>query len=51
MVWRQGRSYSRDLRSRVLAAVGEGTTARLVASFFRVSVSYIHKALTGGADG
>ena len=42
MVWRQGQSYSEDLRSRVLAAVDGGMAA---ADLFRVSVSYIYKAL------
>jgi transposase len=46
MVWRQGKSYSQDLRARVLAAVDGGMAARSAASVFRVSVSYIYKALT-----
>src|ERR1700691_2328725 len=45
MVWRQGQSYSEDLRGRVLAAVDGGMAARSAASVFRVSVSYIYKAL------
>src|SRR6204780_5377420 len=45
MVWRQGQSYSQDLRARVLAAVDGGMAARWAASVFRVSVSYIYKAL------
>jgi transposase len=45
MVWRQGQSYSQDLRSRVLAAVDGGMAARAAAELFRVSVSYIYKAL------
>lgn len=45
MVWRQGQSYSEDLRARVLAAVDGGLTARVVAELFRVSVSYIYKAV------
>ncbi len=45
MVWRQGQSYSDDLRSRVLAAVDGGMAARAAASVFQVSVSYIYKAL------
>ena len=44
MVWRQGQSYSEDLRARVLAAVDGGLAARAVARLFRVSVSYIYKA-------
>ncbi len=45
MVWRQGQSYSEDLRARVLAAIDGGMAARLAAQLFRVSVSYIYKAL------
>ena len=45
MAWRQGQSYSEDLRARVLVAVDGGMAARAVASVFRVSVSYIYKAL------
>jgi transposase len=45
MGWRQGQSYSEDLRARVLAAVDGGMAARAVAPLFRVSVSYIYKAL------
>src|SRR6266705_3956685 len=45
MVWRQGQSYSEDLRARVLVAVDGGMAARAAASVFRVSVSYIYKAL------
>src|SRR5216683_2816184 len=45
MAWRQGQSYSEDLRTRVLAAVDGGLAARTAASVFRVSVSYIYKAL------
>jgi transposase len=45
MVWRQGQSYSEDLRARVLAAVDGGMAARAAARVFRVSVSYIYKAL------
>ena len=45
MVWRQGQSYSQDLRARVLAAIDGGMSARSAASVFRVSVSYIYKAL------
>ena len=45
MAWRQGQSYSEDLRGRVLAAVDGGMAARAAASVFRVSVSYIYKAL------
>src|SRR6266852_3401518 len=45
MAWRQGQCYSVDLRTRVLAAVDGGLAARTAASVFRVSVSYIYKAL------
>ena len=45
MAWRSGQSYSADLRSRVLAAVDGGIPARQVAERYRVSVSYIYKAL------
>ena len=45
MAWRQGQSYSDDLRSRVLAAVDGGMAVRAAASVFQVSISYIYKAL------
>ena len=45
MAWRRGQSYSEDLRGRVLAAVDSGMAARSAAAVFRVSVSYIYKAL------
>ena len=45
MTWRQGQSYSEDLRGRVLAAVDAGMRVRAAAPLFRVSVSYIYKAL------
>ena len=45
MAWRQGQSYSEDLRARVLAAIDGGLATRAAASIFRVSVSYIYKAL------
>jgi transposase len=45
MAWRQGQSYSEDLRGRVLAAVDGGMAARAAANVFRVSVSYIYKAV------
>jgi len=41
-----GKTYSFDLRERVLAAVDAGTGAYAVASIFRVSVSYVYKALS-----
>ena len=37
--------YSQDLRERVIAAVDTGTGAYVAAPLFRVSVSYIYKAL------
>jgi transposase len=45
MTWRQGQSYSEDRRARVLAAVDGGIAVRAAAAVFRVSVSYIYKAL------
>jgi transposase len=45
MAWKPGQSYSTDLRSRVLAAIDGGSPAKAVARLFRVSVSYIYKAL------
>src|ERR1700732_3365832 len=45
MGWRQRQSYSEDLRARVLAAIDGGMAARSAACVFRVSVSYIYKAL------
>jgi transposase len=40
-----GKPYSQDLRERVMAAVDSGTRAYAAAPLFRVSVSYIYKAL------
>ena len=40
-----GKPYSQDLRERVIAAVDGGTGAYAAAPLFRVSVSYIYKAL------
>jgi len=45
MVWRQGQSYSEDLRARVLAAVDGGMAVRSAACVFQVSVSYMYKAV------
>jgi transposase len=45
MAWKSGRSYSADLRGRVLAAIDGGSPAKAVARLFQVSVSYIYKAL------
>lgn len=45
--WRgnQVRAILSDLRSRVLAAIDGGASAKAVAALFQVSVSYIYKAL------
>ena len=40
-----GVAYSQDLRDRVMAAVDEGLGVYSAAPLFRVSVSYIYKAL------
>ena len=45
MAWRRGLAYSQDLRERVLGAVDAGRAVREVAPLFRVSISYIYKAL------
>jgi transposase len=45
MGWRVGQAYSQDLRERVLSAVDGGLRVREAAPLFRVSVSYIYKAL------
>ena len=45
MGWKSGRSYSQDLRDRVLASVDGGMGVYQVAPLFRVSVSYIYKVL------
>jgi transposase len=45
MAWMRGRSYSADLRARVLGAVDGGMAVRAIAPVFRVSVSYVYKAL------
>jgi transposase len=45
MTWRCGQAYSQDLRERVLSAVDGGLRVREAAPLFRVSVSYIYKAL------
>ena len=44
MRWRRGRSYSADLRGRVLAAVDGGSPPRAAASLLSVSPSYVYKA-------
>ena len=40
-----GKAYSQDLRERVIATVDTGTGAYTAAPLFRVSVSYIYKAM------
>jgi transposase len=45
MGWRSGQAYSQDLRERILAAVDAGMSVREAATLFRVSISYIYKAL------
>lgn len=50
MTWRSGQSYSQDLRDRVLAAVDDGLRVREAARLFRVSISYIYKALERRAE-
>jgi transposase len=44
-LWKSGRSYSEDVRGRVLAAADGGVAARVAAEQFGVSVSYVYKAL------
>ena len=45
MAWQRGRSYSQDLRERVLAA--NDLTSRQAAARFSVSVFYVIKARQG----
>jgi transposase len=45
MAWRSGQSYSADLRERVLAAVDGGLPSKTAAERFKVSLSFIYKAL------
>jgi transposase len=45
MGWRSGQAYSSDLRTRVLASVDEGMPVRQAAPVYRVSISWIYKAL------
>ena len=45
MSWRSGQTYSQDLRERILSAIDAGMAVREVAPLFRVSISYIYKAL------
>ena len=46
MVWRRGKSYSQDLRERVLAAADDGEPVGRIATLLRVSVSYVSKVLS-----
>ena len=50
MGWRSGRSYSADLRGRVLAAVDGGRPPRATASLLSVSPSYVYKVLARRRD-
>jgi transposase len=43
--WR-GKSYSQDLRERVLASADDGEPVGRIATMLRVSVSYVSKVLT-----
>lgn len=45
MTWRSGQAYSQDLRERILSAVDAGMAVREAAPLFRVSISYIYKAI------
>ena len=45
MTWRSGQPYSQDLRERILSAVDAGMAVREAAPLFRVSISYIYKAM------
>jgi hypothetical protein len=45
MGWRSGQAYSQDLRERILAAVDGGMSVREAATLFRVSISYMYKAM------
>ena len=46
MLWRRGKSYSQDLRSRVLAAEDDGALVGEIAVSLQVSVSYVSKVLS-----
>jgi hypothetical protein len=48
MAWRQGQSYSEDLRARVLAAIDGGLATRAAASVFRVV--YLQSSDPASAD-
>jgi transposase len=45
MMWRRGKAYSQDLRSRVLAAADEGIPVGRIATTFQASVSQVSKVL------
>ena len=45
MLWQHGKSYSQDLRERVLAAADDGQRVGQIARMLRVSVSYVSKVL------
>src|SRR3712207_9565027 len=45
MAWRSGLPFSQDLRERVLAVADGGLRVREVARLFKVSISYVYKAL------
>ena len=46
MLWRHGKTYSQDLRERVLAAADAGERVGQIAPMLRVSVSYVSKVLS-----
>jgi transposase len=46
MLWQQGKAYSQDLRSRVLAGAEDGARVGQIAAALRVSVSYVSKVLS-----
>jgi transposase len=46
MLWKRGKAYSQDLRSRVLAAADDGARVGQIATLLRVSVSYVSKVLS-----
>ncbi len=46
MTHRNGQAYSQNLRDRVFEAVDDGMPVYEVATLFRVSVSYVYRALT-----
>jgi transposase len=50
MLWQQGKAYSQDLRSRVLARADAGDRVGQIAKALQVSVSYVSKALSRRRD-